>query len=124
MNIALWIIQALLAAAFVMAGGMKAFMPVAELTKAGMTMAPALARFIGAAELAGAVGLILPAATRIAPKLTPLAAVGLLTVMVLATGFHVTRGEWHSVPVTVGLGTLAAFVAWGRFKKAPISPRA
>src|SRR5262249_51778522 len=84
---------------------------------------PTLVRFIGAAEVAGAIGLILPAATRIRPSLTPLAAVGLTTVVVFAAAFHLSRGEAQAVPVNVVLGGLAAFVAWGRFKKAPILPR-
>jgi len=82
-----------------------------------------LVRFIGVAEVAGAIGLILPAATRIKPVLTPLAAVGILVIMVLATGFHIYKGEFHALPVTLLLGAMATFVAWGRFRKAPIPAR-
>jgi hypothetical protein len=71
-------------------------------------------------ELAGAVGLILPAMTRIRPVLTPLAAVGFLTIMSLASGFHVIRGELDALPITFALGGMAGFVAWGRLRKAPI----
>lgn len=83
----------------------------------------ALVRFIGLSELAAAIGLILPAATRIRPALTPIAAGGLTLIMVLATVFHVARGEVQVVPVTVVLGALAAFVAWGRGKKAQVTAR-
>jgi putative oxidoreductase len=62
-------------------------------------------------------------ATRIQPKLTGWAAVGLGTIMVLALGLHVSRGEWSHVPPVLVLGALAGFVAWGRLKKAPIPPR-
>jgi putative oxidoreductase len=80
-----------------------------------------MVRFIGACELAGAVGLILPAATRIRPMLTPLAASGLVVVMLLAMAFHISRGEAaQALPINLTLGALAAFVAWGRFRKAPI----
>jgi hypothetical protein len=41
----------------------------------------------------------------------------------LASAFHVTRGELFALPMTLGFGTLAAFIAWGRFKKAPIEAR-
>jgi hypothetical protein len=68
--------------------------------------------------------LILPAATRIKPSLTPLAAIGLTTVMALASITHLVRGEVQMLPVTILLGGLAAFVAWGRSRKAPIAPRA
>ena len=125
-NISLWIVQLLLAAAFGMAGVMKSTMPMADLTSAmgwPGDLAPTLVRFIGASELAGALGLVLPSATRIRPLLTPLAAIGLVIVMVLAALFHLTRGEWLALPVNVVLGGLAAFVAWGRLRRVPIFPR-
>src|SRR5262245_1252234 len=99
MNIALWIVQVLLALMFAGAGAMKAFSPIDELAK-GIPWAhelPYLVRFIGVAELLGALGLVLPAATRIKPGLTPLAALGIGIIMVLAMGFHATRGEWSSI---------------------------
>ena len=124
MNILLWLVQILLAAAFGMAGVMKATQPVDVLAANGIAWAPqvplALVRFIGISELLGAVGLILPALTKIKPFLTPLAALGLLTVMILAMGFHVSRGEAGALPINIVLGGLAAFVAWGRTSKAPI----
>jgi hypothetical protein len=82
-----------------------------------------LVRFIGASELLGGLGLVLPAATRIKPALTPLAGAGLITVMVLAALFHLTRGEFGAIPGNVILGSLAAFVAWGRWAKVRIMPR-
>jgi hypothetical protein len=82
-----------------------------------------MVRFIGISELLGGLGLVLPSLTRIQPRLTALAALGLVVVMVLAAGFHVTRGEFQHVPMNLVLGGLAAFVAWGRAMKAPISPR-
>jgi putative oxidoreductase len=124
LNVALWIAQALLLLAFGAAGGMKLFNPaVAEMAKTQSAMPYALTYFIGTAEVLGAIGVILPAATRIQPKLTGWAAVGLGTIMVLALGLHVSRGEWSHIPPVLVLGALAGFVAWGRLKKAPIPPR-
>jgi hypothetical protein len=123
---ALWIVQGLLALAFGFAGVTKAFAPLAEAAKniPWIPDVPALlVRFIGTAELLAAVGLVLPALTRIRPRLTPLAASGLVAVMTLASLFHLTRGEPQGVVVNVVLGGLAAFVAWGRFRAAPILPR-
>ena len=80
-----------------------------------------MVRFIGISEFLGAIGLILPAATKIKPSLTPLAALGLLTIMILAMAFHLSRGEVQATPVNIVLGGLAAFVAWGRTKRAAIS---
>jgi putative oxidoreductase len=122
----LWAVQLLLGAGFIMGGLMKAVMPVAELAQdaAWITALPvALLRFIGVAELAGGLGLILPAATRIRPGLTPLAGLGLATIMALAFVFHIPRGEIDALPVNLVMGGLAALVAWGRWRKAPIQPR-
>ena len=124
MNILLWLVQILLACAFGMAGVMKSTQPVDVLAANGIAWAPqiplALVRFIGISEFLGAVGLILPALTKVKPFLTPLAALGLLTIMILAMGFHVSRGEAGALPINMVLGGLAAFVAWGRTSKAPI----
>lgn len=125
-NIALWILQVILAAMFLMAGFTKVSTPIEELT----TMMPwvadmplAVVRFIGASEILGALGLLLPSLLRIKPVLTPVAATGLVTVMVLAALFHASRGEFSSIGFNVVLASLAAVVAWGRFKKAPVTAR-
>jgi len=126
LHYSLWVVQALLGAAFLMAGFMKATTPLDQLgaNMAWVTYTPgALVRFIGISEIAGGLGLILPAATRIKPILTPIAAGALVVVMVLAFITHLVLGEPEGLPVNVVLGGLAAFVAWGRFTKARIAPR-
>ncbi len=121
MNIALWIAQILLLAGFGMFGFNKISQPIDSL--AGMmpwvTVVPALlVRFIGVAEIAGALGMVLPGLTKIQPKLTAWAAIGLVTIMILAAVFHITRGEFGNLGFNAILGLLAAFVAWGRWSKA------
>lgn len=123
LNAVLWIAQALLAAMFVFAGGMKAFSPADQLVAHGLTIPVALARFIGICELLGAIGVILPSLTRIAPRVTALAAAALCLVMILATGYEIRVHDPKVVPMTIGLGALAAFVAWGRWRGAPIADR-
>jgi putative oxidoreductase len=127
LNVSLWIVQGLLALAFALAGIMKTSTPIAELaTRLPWTadVPAALVRFIGTAERLAAACLILPAATRVRPGLTALAAAGLALGMALALAFHAMRGELgHAAPLNLLLGGLAAFVAWGRFKKAPIRGR-
>ena len=127
LNIVLALVQIVLAFAFGAAGLMKLTQPI-EALAASMpwvsAVPSALVRSIGLAELAGALGLILPWLTRIKPQLISLAAIGLILVMVLASAFHLSRGEAGAVPVNVVLAALAAFVAWGRSKAAPIQPRA
>ncbi len=53
-----------------------------------------------------------------------LAALGPLVIMILAAGFHLQRGEMNAVPINLVLGALAAIVAWGRWRRVPIAPRA
>lgn len=124
LRIGLWVVQGLLAFAFLGAGLMKLATPYEQLaaSQAWARATPTLlVKIIGVCELAGALGVMLPAATRIKPGLTPLAALGFVVLMVLAAGLHVSIGE-PPIPNVV-LGALAAFVAWGRWKKAPIAPR-
>lgn len=126
LRVSLWTAQIVLAAMFGMAGMLKLFgdMPALGQQIPWTNDVPlALTRFIGASELLGAIGLVLPAITRIRPLLTAWAAAGLATVMVLATGFHLVRGEAPFVTMPIGLGLLAGFVAWGRFRAAPIQSR-
>jgi hypothetical protein len=78
--------------------------------------------FIGVCEVLGGIGLILPAMTGFKPRLTPLAAVGLTVTMILAAGFHITRGEYALVPANLVLGGVAAFIAVGRWNLRPIAP--
>jgi len=126
LNIALWGVQILLGLAFFGAGLMKATTPVEELAANMPWVQGAMGsyvRFIGVSEVLGGLGLVLPAATRIKPGLTVLAALALAVVMVLATVTHVVRGEFDVIAFNLVLGGLAAFVAWGRAKKAPIAAR-
>ncbi len=80
MNIALWIAQGLLAAAFLASGYAKSTQTKEKMIATGQTgVAPfplPVIRVVAALEVAAAVGLILPWATDIAPVLTPLAGVG------------------------------------------------
>ncbi len=127
LRIALWGVQLLLGAMFTMAGVMKATAPIPELVAKGVIWAKdipePLVRFIGASEFLGAMGLLLPSLTRIKPILTPVAAIGLATIMALAVPFHLSRGEPAAIVFNLVLGGLAAFIAWGRFAKAPIARR-
>ena len=118
MNIALWVLQAVLAAFFLMTGLTKTTQPRDKLV-AKMPLAEELSigtvRFIGSAEILGALGLILPAATGIVPILTPIAASALAVVMVLAAITHGRRRELPNIAINIVLLALLAVVAWGRF---------
>ncbi|MBD3941900.1 DoxX family protein [Microbacterium sp. NEAU-LLC] len=97
MIIALWILNGLLALAFIMAGSMKAVRPKTALVASGMGWADDFAdptvKLIGIAEVVGGIGLILPLLTDIAPILTPIAATALAIVMIGAIVVHIRRKE-------------------------------
>ncbi|MGI9003831.1 MAG: DoxX family protein [Pseudonocardia sp.] len=117
MNIVVWILQIVLALAFLASGGMKLARPRPALVASGMGFAEDFSdgavKGIGALEVLGAIGLILPALTGIAPILTPIAALGLALVMVGAVVVDVRRKD-QFVPALV-LGVLALAVAILRF---------
>jgi len=118
----LWLVQVLLAALFLFAGGFKLVASI-EMMKGPIELPWAFLRFIGAAEVAGAFGLILPGLFRIRPVLTPVAACGLIIIMIGATALSYMIGGagMASFPFVVGL--LATFVAYGRFRLAPQQAR-
>jgi len=116
MNIALWGLQGLLAAAFVMIGSMKVFSYEKFRAQAGEhAVSRNLAAFIGSSEIAGGVGLILPWATGVLPVLTPAAAFALVVVMVLAVGYHIRLRDplAKAAPATILL-VLSLLVGLGR----------
>lgn len=115
MFIALWIITALFAAAFAMAGFMKVITPYSDV-RAKMewveTVSAPQLKTIGALEILGAIGMVLPAATGIAPWLTPVAALGLMGMMAVAVALHVRRSEPFLPSLVLGVVALAVAVGW------------
>jgi hypothetical protein len=124
MTYVLWIVQGLLALVFLFAGGIKLVLPIGEMTVQMPLPLPGwFLRFIGVAEVLGAIGLILPGLLRIKPGLTPLAASGLVVIMVGATTLTLAGfvpGGVGSVLIPLVVGLLAAFVAYGRLRLAPL----
>jgi uncharacterized membrane protein YphA (DoxX/SURF4 family) len=118
MNIALWIIQIVLAVAFAAAGATKLAQPREKLRQSMAWVedfSDGTVKLIGAAEVLGAVGLILPAALGVAAWLTPTAAAGLAVVMALAAATHLRRREAPMIGVNLVLLAVAAFIAIERF---------
>jgi uncharacterized membrane protein len=122
MDTALWILQILLALAFVAAG-------LNHTTRRGnasggmawmLAVPKPLLTTIGILEIAGAAGLVLPPVTGIALWLTPLAAALLGLVLVFAAAFHLRReGEGRNAAFNLLSAVLIAFVAYGRLVLAP-----
>ncbi len=118
MNVALWIVQGLLAALFLFAGGAKLVMSADQM--AGPVALPVwFLRFIGVAEVLGALGLVLPGLLRVRPLLTPLAAAGLVIIMIGATVVMWAGGMVAVALMNLVVALLAAFVAYGRSRLTP-----
>ena len=109
-----WILQILLAVAFLAHGALMLFPPAAVADQMNAVLPRWFQLFIGVAEILAAVGLTLPPITGIQPGLVAWAAGGLMIVMVSATVFHLTRGEISSAVTTVVLLAMATTVARAR----------
>jgi len=118
MNVVLWVVAGVLAAAFLVAGLTKLTQPKEKLAgQMGWVedFSPGVIKLIGGLEVLAAVGLILPAALDIVPVLVPLAAVGLVVLMAGAAITHLRRHEPQMVVINAVLLLLAVVVLWGRF---------
>ena len=115
MDTALWIVQALLAAIFLITGLTKLTQPRAKMAAGPMRWAAHVSdaqfRALGLLEVLGALGLILPGVLGVAPAITPLAAVGLALTMVGAIATHFRFGEASRLAVPVVLLALTVLVA-------------
>ncbi|MEK6288045.1 MAG: DoxX family protein [Acidobacteriota bacterium] len=118
MTYALWIVQVLLALLFLFAGGAKLVLPP-EALKGPVPIPVLFLRFIGVCEVLGALGLILPGLLRMRPGLTPLAAAGLVIIMIGATVTNLVGGGVAVALITLVVGLLAAFIAYGRWRQTP-----
>ena len=124
MNIALWIIQVVLALLFLFAGGVKLVLPMDTLTSMGspnqIHLPGLFIRFIGVCEVLGGLGLILPGLLKIRRGLTPLAAAGLVIIMIGATVVTLLGDGPAAALSPLVFGLLAAFIAYARWRLAPL----
>jgi len=123
MNIVLWVLQVLLAAAFFAHGLLFLIPPPDIAAQMNASMPRWFQVFLGVAEVLAAVGLILPGLARILPWLVTWAAVGIMLVMISATIFHLARSEWSSALVTLALLAMATYLAYMRARVMPIRAR-
>ena len=123
MTYVLWILQILLGLLFLFSGTMKFVMSVAEMTKDMPWMPGWFLHFIGVMEILGGFGLILPSLLRIRPGLTPLAAACLVIIMIGATVITLSTMGIGNAMIPLIVGILCVFVAYGRWRLAPLSPR-
>ncbi|PYE49498.1 DoxX family protein [Deinococcus yavapaiensis] len=119
MHIVLWVLQVLLALAFLASGLAKLSKPKNPAMAWTADFDPSAIRLIGAAEVLGGLGLILPAALGVLTWLTPVAALALAALMLGAVSVHLRRRE-TPVPALV-LALLALLVFAGRFWVTPFN---
>ena len=117
MKILVWIIQVLVALAFLGAGLMKLFTPYAELladpnTAWASDFSATQIKIISLLEVLGALGLIIPMFVAKLKVLVPVAAIGLALTMIGAIITHLGRDE--SVTINIILFALTAYIAWSR----------
>jgi len=115
MEIAYWIVAALLAVFYLYAGGKKVAQSREQLQPmmGWVDRVPMpLVRTIGVLEVLGAAGLILPPLTGIAPGLAIAAAVGLVLIQVGGIIVHLSRGEAGQIGLNIALLVVAAVTAW------------
>jgi hypothetical protein len=122
MNVLLWVLQILGALLYGASGVMKVFM--FDKASEGVPSFGALPRQVwmalGILELVCVVGLIVPDAFRWRPALTVLAATVLAVESLVFVGVHAKYREVAPIVLSVGLGLVMAFVAYGRMVLKPI----
>ena len=124
-NSVLWVLQVVLGIYFVGVGVLHFIVPegLPQAMDWMYVLSDTLHVVSGSAEILGGLGLILPAVTRVQPQLVSLAAAGLVIVMIGAVVWHIGREEFTNVGLNVVLAALLAFVAYGRWRTAPLAPR-
>jgi putative oxidoreductase len=123
LNIALWILQLLLAAVFLAHGWLMVAPPPEMVEMINAQLGVEFRVFIGVSELLAGIGLIAPGVTGILPFLTAWAAGGLMIVMSSAAAFHVVRGEISSAIFSAVLLVIITVVAYARWKVLPLAAR-
>jgi hypothetical protein len=118
MNTALWILQGILAAFFIMPGigkisGSREKHIADGHIKPDGDLLPI--RILGVMELLGCVGIIVPWLTGIAPILTPISAAGYCLIMTAGIVNHTIKKEYKMLPMLVTVLAAASVVAYYRF---------
>ena len=123
MNAVLWLLQIVLALAFLALGLLMVTRSRARLMRVARWVEDFpewVVTAIGVLELLGAVGLVLPAVLASTGVLVPVAALGLVVLLVGAVVTHLLRGEQDEVGVPVALLIAAAVIAAGRLSAWPL----
>ena len=114
MNVLLWLLQVLLAVAFIAHGLLFLFPPPEIAVQMDATLPRWFQLFLGVAEVLAGIGLTVPGLIRRHTWAIPAAAVGIMIVMISATIWHIVRAEYSSAGITFVLLIMASVVAYKR----------
>jgi len=120
----LWILQVFLALFFGLASGAPKLLVPTDALPLPIPLPQAFVWFIGTCEVLGALGLLLPGLTRVQPRLTTIAALCLAALTVCAAIYQLLAQQPANAVFALAIGALAAFVAYGRTRLAPLSASA
>jgi uncharacterized membrane protein len=120
LSIGLWTLQGFLALFLALASGAPKLLMPAEALPMPIPLSQGFLYFIGVSEVLGALGLILPGVLRIRPGVTVLAAVGIVLLTVCAAVYQLMAAQPGNAVFALAIGALAAVVAYGRWKVAPL----
>ncbi|MBZ5492259.1 MAG: DoxX family protein [Acidobacteriia bacterium] len=120
MNVALWVMQTILAFGFVFGGLNKIVQPKEKLAEKFRwfwvnDFSAGAVKLIGVAEVAGGIGIVLPTLLNIAPLLTPIAGISLAILMLGALVVHLRRKENSEAVAPLVLVFVFLSIAYGRF---------
>jgi len=113
----LWLVQAILATLYLMAGGWKAAGSAPSLEQMMPGFPLLLIRIVGVAETVAAIGLVIPAVLSDRLAVAGWAGAFLAAESAVFVVVHLAGGVWGPAVATLILGGLSAFVAWGRLKQ-------
>jgi uncharacterized membrane protein YphA (DoxX/SURF4 family) len=122
MNILLWVLQTLAALLYASSGVMKVFMfdKVSQDVPSFGALPRKVWMMLGILELVCVVGLIVPDTLHWHPLLTILAAAVLAVESLVSIGVHVKCREVPATVLSVVLGLVMVFIAYGRMVLWPI----
>jgi uncharacterized membrane protein YphA (DoxX/SURF4 family) len=118
-NVALWVLQTVLAFGFVFGGLSKIVQPKEKLVEKFRwfwvnDFSASAVKLIGIAEVAGGIGIVVPTLLNIVPVLTPIAGVSLAILMLGALVIHLRRKENSEALAPLVLAFIFLFIAYGR----------
>ncbi|HUN83046.1 MAG TPA: DoxX family protein [Terracidiphilus sp.] len=122
MNILLWVLQVLAALLYSSSGVMKVFLfdKVSKDVPSFGALPRPLWTALGILELLGTIALILPSVLHSHTNLVTLAAIVLCVESLLFIWVHMKYTEKTPIIMSVVLGIIMAFIAYGRFALAPL----